>query len=148
MGSQYQSGQPKNKERMENYDNLKKELQTLKCRIEKLESMAYFSGKIDNRLDAIIKTELVVYDFYEIDVSYFSNTNPVKMRKRGHEFTAGQKAFFALLTLLREQGVAYNFLDAYYKTGSFKKIAEFTQYIGVNDKERARYYEAKQKLQA
>lgn len=146
MGSLHLSGQQKNKYMNEIYDSLKKELQNLKCRVEKLESMAYFSGNIDNRLDAIIKTEGVVYEFYDIDVSYFSNTNPVKMRKRGHHFSTAQKAFLALLTLLREQGIAYNFLDAYYKTGSYKKILEFTEYISVNEKERVRYNSAKEKL--
>lgn len=128
------------------HEELKRTIKQLTCRVEKLEAIVFFSADIDARLNTIIKTEEAVYSVYDIDVSYFSNDNPVKMRKRGHHFSAAQKAFFALLKLLREQDLPYNFLDAYYKTGSFKKVLEFTQYIDANDKERGRYNEARNKL--
>jgi len=126
--------------------NYEDEIKGLKLRIEKLEAIINFPNlKIDSRLNAILKAEQAIFDIYEVDVSYFSNINPVKHRKRGHGINAHQRAFSALLKLIRDVGVAYNFLDIYYNTGSFKKIKDFEEYLShpTNEKERARYESVK-----
>lgn len=133
--------------KMATYDSriekLEEELSRLKERVRKLESIAYYQRlSTDKRLNLFCSAEGIISDLYGVEVTSFTNHSPMQRRKRGHNLNEYQRAFLALLCLLRSFGVPYNVIDAHYKTGSFNKIAQYQTYLSFNAKENERYTNA------